>query len=314
VEDENLSVTEQIDCLIVGGGPGGLAAATYLARFRRRAVVIDAAGGRAEWIPMSHNIPGFPDGVSGTDYLALLRAQARRYGADLRQGRVDRLVQEGELFHAFGDGFELAASTVIIATGVVDKTPDLPDLEQAIARGLIRLCPICDGYEATDKTVGVLGSEERAVSEARFLTSYTKRLTLLGTLERGLSDEAAKAAREAGLQVTGPITRLDAHERTMVATLADGDTLIFDAVYAAMGNTPQIALATALGAECNKAGCIQTDNHQRTNVPGLYAIGDVVDELNQVSVATGHAAIAATDVHNQLKTDVRVAQGTPASA
>jgi len=294
-------VTKHVDCLIVGGGPGGLAAATYLARFRRRAVVIDAAGGRAEWIPISHNIPGFPDGVSGTDYLALLRAQARRYGADLRQGRVERLTRAGDLFHAVGDGFELAAPMVILATGVVDKTPDLPALDEAIARGLIRLCPICDGYEATDKTIGVLGSEDRAVSEARFLTSFTDRVTLLGTQDRPLTDKAAKAAKEAGFQVSAPLKRLEVRERAVAATLENGDTLTFDAVYAAMGNTPQTTLATALGAACNKAGCIETDDHQQTTVPGLYAIGDVVDELNQVSVASGHAAIAATDVHNQLR-------------
>jgi thioredoxin reductase (NADPH) len=95
--------------------------------------------------------------------------------------------------------------------------------------------------------------------------------------------------------------RLETRERAVAATLENGETLIFDAVYAAMGNTPQTALATALAAACNEAGCIVTDDHQRTNVRGLYAIGDVVDELNQVSVAGGHAAITATDVHNQFR-------------
>ena len=79
------------DCIIVGGGPAGLIAATYLARFRRRAVVIDDGQSRARWIPVSHNMPAFPQGVSGRDLLKRLREQAERYGAVLRQGRVDQL-------------------------------------------------------------------------------------------------------------------------------------------------------------------------------------------------------------------------------
>jgi thioredoxin reductase (NADPH) len=264
-------------------------------------LVIDDAGGRAQWIPISHNIPGFPGGISGNDYLSLLREQATRYGAVLRPGRVNKLIRLGGLFHAIGEGFEITAPLVILATGVIDITPAVPNLEQAVARGLIRLCPICDGYEARNKAIGVVGSGRRAVSEGKFLASYTKRITLLGTVQDPLSEEAREAAVEAGLPVVDSLAALEVRDQTVAATLGNGETLIFDAVYAAMGNTPRTTLATALGVTCNEAGCIETDDHRRTNVPGVYAIGDVVDELNQVSVAAGHAAVAATDVHNVMR-------------
>jgi thioredoxin reductase (NADPH) len=295
-------VSERLDCLIVGGGPGGLIAATYLARFHRRAVLIDADGGRAQWIPISHNIPGFPAGVSGCDYLALLREQATRYGADLRRGRVERLLRDGDIFHASGDGFELSASSVILATGVIDKVPALADLEQAVAQGRIRLCPICDGYEATDKAVGVVGGGSRAVAEGRFLTAFSDRVTLLGEIDAPLAADSIGEAEEAGLTVApASLVRLQTLPDGIAAILSNGERQRFDTIYAAMGNVPQTTLAKALGADCNESGCIVTDDHQRTNVPGLYAIGDVVDELNQVAVAAGHAAVAATDVHNQLR-------------
>ncbi|MBB3972438.1 FAD-dependent oxidoreductase [Hansschlegelia beijingensis] len=285
------------DCIIVGGGPAGLIAATYLARFRRRAVVIDDGRSRARWIPVSHNMPAFPQGVSGRDLLKRLREQAERYGAVLRQGRVDQLSRaDGGGFRAVGEGFELTAPAVILAAGVKDHVLDRPGVEQAIEDGVIRLCPVCDGFEATDRNVGVFGPLDRALAEADFLTTFTDRVTVI-------PDRAAPAGitPSAGIAVaSAPLRDLELGAGC-VAALADGARLTFEMLYFAMGNEPQSKLAAALGAACTDVGCIETDAHQQTTTPGLYAVGDVVDELNQISVAAGHAALAATDIHNQLR-------------
>ena len=112
-----------LDCLIIGGGPAGLTAAIYLARYRRQALVVDAGESRAALIPESHNYPGF-QGIAGPALLERLRAQARRYGAELRRGTVSALARDGDVFTAVADGERLRARTVILATGLVDKKPD----------------------------------------------------------------------------------------------------------------------------------------------------------------------------------------------
>ncbi len=145
-----------LDCLIIGGGPGGLTAAIYLARFRRSCLVVDTGASRAGWIPRSHNHPGFPDGIGGAELLDRMRQQAARFGAPVRLSTVEALE------HRPGGGFQatiddtagtVAARTVILASGVDDVEPPLsylgPDLRHALRRGLVRHCPVCDAYEVS---------------------------------------------------------------------------------------------------------------------------------------------------------------------
>ena len=108
-----------MDCLVIGGGPAGLTAAIYLARFRRRFLVVDAGASRASWIPVSHNHAGYPDGIAGTDLLARMRAQAERYGAEIIRGRVERLERPagGGFTAVMADGSRHEAERVLLATG-----------------------------------------------------------------------------------------------------------------------------------------------------------------------------------------------------
>src|SRR5579862_6485908 len=148
---------EACDALIVGAGPAGLTAAIYLARFRRRVLVLGDGPSRASWIPESHNTPGFPHGVGGDELLARLTAQAVEFGVETRQARVDAIVVTGERFEIRGGDVALQAPTVLLATGVLDRMPDLPGIEAAVRRSLVRMCPICDAYEAVGKRLAVLG-------------------------------------------------------------------------------------------------------------------------------------------------------------
>src|SRR4051794_18613071 len=137
---------EGVDVLVVGGGPAGLTTAIYLARFRRKVVVVDAGKPRAGLIPLSHNCPGFPDGIAGADLLARLREQAQRYGAVIYQGQVDEVVGRAEMFTAATSLGKLQVSKVVLASGLTDIAPDIPMLREAVAAGRLRLCPVCDGY------------------------------------------------------------------------------------------------------------------------------------------------------------------------
>lgn len=292
------------DCIIVGGGPGGLTAAIYLARFLRRCIVIDAGAGRAASIPTSHNLPGFSDGIHGTELLARMRSQALRYGADIRDGKVGGLVLAREGFVVQVDSYELRAPTVLLATGVFNHRPEMPGAahDSAVAQGLIRYCPVCDGYEASGMNIAVFGSDEHGAAEAEFLLRYSDRITLLAQRAARLTDADRTRLAELGIKIIdAPVRALRIDGRAIVADLGNGGEQRFDTLYPALGSSPRTQLAVAVGASVSKDGCLLTDAHQQTNVPGLFGAGDVVEGLDQISVATGQAANAATAIHNLLR-------------
>lgn len=301
---------KQLDCLVVGAGPGGLTAAIYLARFRRRVLVLDGGASRAELIPTTHNFPGFPDGVSGAKLLGRLREQAANHAVDLRKGRVHSLRREEAGFVAVLEGQEIRASTVVLATGVIDQHPDVPGLQEATIKGLVRWCPICDGFEVSDQSVAILAPAKGGLPHALFLRTYTARLTLLAQHDgAGLDDQDRRTLEDAGIAlVTEPVISFKESDdglRIRVAFAGGGESE-FDTLYPMTGCSVQGQLATDLGAErCEPTGDLQVDEHQCTSVPGLYAVGDVVNAINQISVAIGHAAIAATAIHNVLPRNFR---------
>jgi len=292
-----------LDCLIVGAGPAGLTASIYLARFRRKIKAIDAGASRASLIPVSHNYPGFPEGISGNDLLARCRAQALRYGASIDSGLVTRIEKVDDSFVATCGNDRLVAKTILLATGVVDIEPVLPNLKDAIRCGYIRHCPICDGYEVIDKKVAVIGSGKGGLNEALFLKCYTADLTLL-TLgkDMALTDDDREILRQAKIRVIEEPIGEVCFEQGKIGTIRmeSGRTHEFDALYSSLGAAIRSDLAVQVGAECDPEGHLIVDDHLRTSVPGLYAAGDVVSSLNQISVATGHAAIASTTIHNSL--------------
>lgn len=294
-----------MDCLIVGGGPGGLTAAIYLARFLRDFLLVDAGASRADWIPVSRNTSGFPEGIAGRELLRRLRDQARAFDAPIEQSEVRHLERlPGGNFAAEFDGRRVVARRVLIATGAQDVEPELPGIDGAVRRGLVRYCPICDAFEVQGKKVAIVGYGKCSVREILLLRSYTADLTLL-TLGRALEldDEQRRELHEAEVRIVDePVERL-AVEGDRIASwqLASGTELRFDTLYAALGLKGRSGLAARLGAEHDGDGMLVVDAHHRTSVPGLWAIGDVVTGLAQIAVAVGGAAIAATDINNSLE-------------
>lgn len=293
-----------LDCLVVGAGPAGLTAAIYLARFRRRFRVIDGGASRATLIPISHNHAGFPDGIAGPELLRRMAAQARKYGAPIVPGTVTHLQRDANgVFAAEVDEQWVLARTVLMATGVVDIEPELPDVPQAIRRGLIRHCPICDGYEVIGHRVGVIGYGDGALRDALFVRTYSKDVTLL-SLGRPLklSPEERGEAAAANIEIIEDEVKSVEIEGDRIAslTLRGGECKPFDSLYSILGDRARSELAASLGARLDEKECIVTNEHQQSSVAGVYAAGDVVRSLDQISVAMGQAAIAATAIHDSL--------------
>jgi len=301
-------MSECFDCAIVGGGPAGLTAAIYLARYRRRVVLYDRGGSRAALIPTSHNHAGFPEGIAGPELLERMGAQAAKYGADLRVGDVGTVSAEGELWRLGGGDFDLTARAVLFATGVDNLHPDMDEATHrtALAAGQLRYCPICDGWEAGGPDfgarVGVVGADGRGVAEALFLRAYTPQVTLFTRNDCDLNEDDRKDLASHGVTWDPrPVAHYDFSGAGVRLCYADGDAAEVDTLYPALGSEPNVELMDRLGLQVDDERCIVTDRHQRLGLRGLYAAGDVVSALDQISVAMGHAAIAATAIHNDLR-------------
>jgi thioredoxin reductase (NADPH) len=193
---------------------------------------------------------------------------------------------------------------VILATGVVDIEPPLPNALEAVRRGLVRQCPICDAYEMTDRKLVVIGRDDQGLGEALFLRTYTDDITIV-TLGQTLklSSENRQIMAGAGIRcIETPVTEIASEgERIARLDFADGSTFIFDAIYSALGIHPRADLAAVLGVELHPDRRIVTDDHQRTSIEGCYAAGDIVTGLNQLGVAMAQGEVAAVDIHNRLR-------------
>jgi thioredoxin reductase (NADPH) len=262
-------------------------------RHRRRA-------SRAALIPESHNYPGFA-GIAGPELLARLRDQATRYGATVEAGRVTGLSRAHDgIFTAWCGDRTIQAHAVLMATGLVDVSPGIEGL-RAVYTGAVRYCPICDGFEATDRRIGVIGSIEAGSKKARFLRTYSRDVLLFETGARSVGGGVRDELHQDGVTLPGRASSVEYIDDKVAVVVEDGSRVMVDVLYPALG----CAVRSELGAACTPNQNLKVDDHQQTSVDLLYAAGDVVSDLHQLSVPTGHAAIAASDIHNRLARNPR---------
>jgi len=291
------------DAAVIGGGPAGLTAALYLARFRLSVCLTDAGGSRAALIPKTHNQPLWPEGISGADLLKRMWDHVARYPVDVVRAEVGEIRRTETGFEILTDGGRILAKTIILATGVVDRRPRMSerDHSEALRQGLLRYCPICDGYEISDRAIAVIGEGDTLYGEAKFLRSYTSSIAVFsegGSV--GLSHDQCRDLSAMGIEIIDESAYSYRLAHGSLEVLFREASRTFESIYAALGSVAQSRLAAGLEAEMSAEGCLIVDEHQRTSVPGLYAAGDVVVGVDQIGHAIGQAEVAATALRNDL--------------
>ncbi|MFB6452813.1 NAD(P)/FAD-dependent oxidoreductase [Bradyrhizobium tunisiense] len=200
-----------LDYLVVGGGLAGLTAAIYLARYRRSVAVYDAGHSRAALIPKSHNYPGFPTGISGAELLERSAQQAAYYGVPITRDWIAAIEKTPEGFVAEGGEAEVRTRTVLLATGIVDIAPQMEGLDEAVRAPLVRYCPVCDAFEASDQRIAVVGASEAAINKAKFLRTYSNHVTLLW--QRVSEPPARRELEREGILVSTGMSELKMNDK-----------------------------------------------------------------------------------------------------
>lgn len=291
------------DCIIIGGGPAGLTASIYLQRFLRRTLVINGGESRVSWAPEIHNLIGFPKCISGEQLLDRLRAQARRYNSSIVSGNA--------VVYKIKCGFKVSLNDsvyttrfVILAIGVKDAQPPLPNLRQLTAKKLLAYCPICDGYDYSGKKMALLVNSQSVLKKVRYLYGFSKNLHVVFVQNRKLNAKLKSELQK--MNVSSHIGELqnlsfDSKSGKLIVSLKHQRPLKVDLAYVQFGaKISRTAVSHLKKLKTTKSGRFLVTKHQQTSIKGLYAIGDCANSLAQINVAAGEAAIAATDVHNQL--------------
>jgi thioredoxin reductase (NADPH) len=308
--DRNLAGdTDRWDCVVIGAGPAGLTALTYLARFHRRAVALCGPRPRLLLIDRSYNLPGHPEGVPGRVLLQRLREQAEENDGEVREAvarRVDG--QDGDFLVQIEDGPPLRARKLILAMGVTDREPDVPGIQPHIGH-FVRYCPVCDGYEHSGKRLGIVGHGPGVARHALFLRTFSDRIAVFlhgespdslgryaGILERrGIP---VYAPRVAAILEEGGDPESEYPGRGV--RLEDGSEHPLAVLYGALGCEVNLDPVRHLGLRLDEEGYVVTNTRQETSLRGIYAAGDLVSDINQISVAFGQGAVAAVRLHHAL--------------
>lgn len=307
-----MSETTIHDVVIVGSGPAGYTAAVYTARAGMAPVVVAGAldaGGALMTTTEVENFPGFPEGVMGPDLMDQMRAQAERFGADVRFEDATALDLTGEIKTVTIDDETLLARTVILATGSAYRHMDVDGEDRLAGRG-VSYCATCDGFFFRDKDIAVIGGGDSAMEEATFLTRFADKVTVVHRRDalrasKAMADRAV-ADPKIDFAWNATVASVNGDEKVTGLTLAstvDGteSELPVDGVFVAIGHLPRTELLRGQ-VDLDEAGYIVVDEPStRTNLPGVFACGDAVDHTyRQAITAAGSGCRAALDAERWL--------------
>lgn len=277
-------------------------AGLYLGRALRKTVIIDDGKPRARWIPKIRNLIGYREGLSGTRLLERMRNQVKLYKIDFAPGRA--------VVNTARDGFEITvgrkiikAKKVILATGMIDVQPQIGNINFLRKKGLLAYCPICDGYEYRNDVIALMIDGIYGLRKIEFLLRLIPKLHVVAIKEFPLPSEYKKLIKKNKIKFyQGELMGLDCVDERLQISLKNSMPLFYKLAYVLLGaQVEDSAFGHLKNLQRTNEGFLTVSTHQETNIPGLYAVGDCVHGLSQVSVAVGQAAIAAVHVNNCLE-------------
>jgi thioredoxin reductase (NADPH) len=299
--------------IIIGSGPAGLTAALYAARANLKPLVIEGleSGGQLMLTTMVENWPGHRDGIMGPDLMAEMRAQAERFGAEIISGNVESVALDQRPFVIRTSDALYEARSVIVATGASARLLGIPSERALIGHG-VSTCATCDGFFFRGKPIAVVGGGDSAMEEALFLTKFASHVTVVhrrDTLRASkiMQDKAfanPKISFEWNVDVEDVLDPSKGEVSGMVLrNNKTGERKVVDVagVFVAIGHTPNTALFKGQ-LETDPSGYIITHSGTRTNIPGVFAAGDVQDHIyRQAVTAAGSGCMAAIDAEKYLE-------------
>ena len=298
------STVDSYEVAVVGGGPAGLSAALYATRLGHDTVVVDRGGGRAAMMLDTHNVIGVTEDVSGNEFLATATEQVEEYGGTVVRDFVTEIDREADgRFRLTGNSTEVLADRVVLGVGFSDERPE-PPLPRT-GKGL-HYCLHCDAYMFIDEPVYVMGVGDSAAYVAMIMLNFTDEVDIL---TRGdeieWSDETQQLLEAHPVDVIeSDIAGMNKGEDGWLESFEfeDGTLREYKGGFALYGSNYNTDLAESLGCALNDDGTIVVDDHGKTSVEGVYAVGDITPGHNQVPVAMGKGAKAGLAIHKELRT------------
>ncbi len=295
-------MTEHYQVTVVGGGPAGLTAALYTTRLGHDTAVINRGGGRAAMMLDTHNVIGVTEDVSGNEFLATATEQVKAYGAEYVQKFVTEIEPTEGGYRVTAGETELTTDHVVLATGFSDERPD-PPLPRT-GRGL-HWCLHCDAYMFVDEPVYVMGTGDSAAYVAMIMLNFTPDVDVLTRGEAPeWSEETATMLENHPIEIVHEeIVGLEKDDDGWLSAFEfeDGTVREYRGGFPMYGSDYNTELAESLGVELNDDGTIAVDDHGRTNVDGVYAVGDVTPGHNQIPTAMGEGARCGIGNHYDLR-------------
>ena len=296
---------EIYECVIIGGGFAGLQASIQLGRYKRKTLVIDSNYGRSTYCKSYRNILGWPSGISGLQLRELGKKQATEYGISFLEDKVVTVQKSETTFEINTEkGLTFVAKTILLATGLLDRIPDIKHIFDCLGTS-IYVCPDCDGYEISDKSVLVLGAGIAGANMALEIYYWTSKITYINHDGEELETDVLHQLRQKGIlyqkeKIIEIVKDQDSNFKGI--TLENGDILKAERAFIGFGgNKIHNELARQLGVELlNNKHVIVNPRTKETNVSNVWSAGDLVAHSQQVTIAMGEGTQAAVWIHKRL--------------